>query len=30
MNKKTETLLYYEKNAESFTDNTATVDMKDI
>ena len=30
MNKTTETLLYYEKNAESFTDNTANVDMKDI
>ena len=30
MRKTTETLLYYEKNAESFADNTANVDMEDI
>ena len=30
MKKMTETLFYYEENADSFTDSTVGVDMKDI
>ena len=30
MNRMTETLLYYEKNSESFTDTTVGADMRDI
>lgn len=30
MNKKSETLLYYEKNADSFTDNAVDVDMQEM